>query len=210
MSRPAAADGAACGVAGPAYSGGMRGAGRPGPEGKWRRLLPLALCLSLATPAGAADDPPSAVCPGFVAPKEVPAALVADLLAWIGGNSGYGIPPAELPPLEVSFCLPGSVVPYEGAELLVQPDLRGVYDLQAGRIYLVLPWSATSPRDVSVLLHELIHHVQFASRSWPCPQAAEWEAYRLQAQWLEAQELEPGFDWFQIWRLSRCPGSVHP
>jgi len=39
---------------------------------------------------------------------------------------------------------------------------------------------------------------------------AEWEAYKLQEAWLAEQGLASGFDWPQIFLLSRCPWDVHP
>lgn len=38
-----------------------------------------------------------------------------------------------------------------------------------------------------VLLHELVHHVQFMSgRAFECPQAMEWEAYDIMDKYIEA------------------------
>lgn len=61
-----------------------------------------------------------------------------------------------------------------------------------------------------MLLHDLVHFVQFLNRGYECPQAADWEAYQLQAQWLEARGVEPGFDWLHVYFMSRCPHDVHP
>jgi hypothetical protein len=48
---------------------------------------------------------------------------------------------------------------------------RGLYDPDSATIYLIAPWSARDARDVSVLLHELVHHRQVAARHWYCPGA---------------------------------------
>ena len=55
------------------------------------------------------------------------------------------------------------------------------------------------------MLHELIHDVQLANREWPCVGAPELEAYMLQAEYLGAYGIDPGFDWRSIFLLSLCP-----
>lgn len=99
---------------------------------------------------------------------------------------------------------------YEETRVLVDEHLRAVYDWPHQRVLIVAPWDAENPRDVSVLLHELVHHVQLADRAWPRLQAPEWEAYTLQERWLEERGIESGFDWLQIYFLSRCPRDIHP
>ncbi len=66
---------------------------------------------------------------------------------------------------------------------------RGLYDPEAQTIYLVAPWSPRDAGDVSVLLHELVHHRQDGARHWYCPGAQEPEAYRLQQAWLAERGL---------------------
>lgn len=67
-----------------------------------------------------------------------------------------------------------------------------------------------NPRDVSILLHELTHHVLFTNRSYACLQESEWEAYKLQEAYLEENEIASGFGWLQIYFLSKCPSDIHP
>jgi hypothetical protein len=57
-------------------------------------------------------------------------------------------------------------------------------------------------------LHELIHDVQLLNRDWDCAGSTEWEAYRLQDQWLQEQGVILPFDWPAIRRLSECPPDV--
>ncbi len=71
---------------------------------------------------------------------------------------------------------------------------------------MALPWRDSDVRDVSTLLHD----IQFSSHPWPCQCQAEWEAYKLQEAWLAEQGPSSGFDWPQIFLLSRCPRDVHP
>ena len=55
-----------------------------------------------------------------------------------------------------------------------------------------------------------IHRAQFHARDWPCPAAAEPEAYRLQEAWLAERGIDPGFEWVEIYLHARCPSDRHP
>ncbi|HUG61279.1 MAG TPA: DUF6647 family protein, partial [Methylomirabilota bacterium] len=47
-------------------------------------------------------------------------------------------------------------------------------------------WTGTSPAEVSVLVHELVHHLQnVGGVAYDCPEAREKPAYQAQARWLE-------------------------
>lgn len=172
--------------------------------------LPAALLLLAALYAGLAAAPaaraqaPEADCP---LPSDE---LTASLVRWIGARAGYEVAPVLADPPEIGFCEAGDPIPYGADTLFVEPHERGFYDRANRRITLVLPWSESAPRDVAVLLHELVHDIQFLNRSWDCPAATEWEAYSLQARWLGEQGIDTDFDWAQIALHSRCPGEVHP
>ena len=162
-----------------------------------------ALCFCLwAVSALGQPTPEDCAAPDFV-----PERLLTDLTVWIALNTMYDVSPIYPDPPQIVFCDVGEVVPYEEAEIIVDPVLRAAYDLRAQRIYLVRPWSLERDYDVSVLLHELIHAVQLGNRDWPCPGAPEFEAYWLQDKWLAQRNMDVGFDWSAIRRLSTCPGS---
>ena len=59
---------------------------------------------------------------------------------------------------------------------MVEPHLRAAYDLKSRVIYLVAPWRASRIEDQGILLHELIHDVQFRARKWDCLQQPEYES----------------------------------
>lgn len=87
---------------------------------------------------------------------------------------------------------------------------RGFYDKDAATIWLVRPWDARDPRDVAVLLHELVHHRQVGGH-WYCDGAKELPAYRLQRDWLNALGLEPPVNWIAVVLESGCtPRDIHP
>lgn len=88
---------------------------------------------------------------------------------------------------------------------------RGLYDPDSATIWLVRPWNAKDPYDVSVLLHELVHHRQAAHGHWYCPGAQELPAYRAQQAWLNALGLEPDVNWVAVVLESGCtPRDIHP
>jgi hypothetical protein len=163
------------------------------------RALLFAL-LALATPLRAEE-----ACP---MPDLAP--LVAELTGWISSHSDLDTKRLAAVTPEIVFCAPQDHVSYAGGELLVDDGLLAAYDLAARRIYLVAPWDARDPRNVSTLLHELVHAAQFDSHAWDCAQASEWQAYQLQAEWLAEHGSDAGFDWPAIALQSLCPSDVHP
>lgn len=158
--------------------------------------------VALATPASA--------CPSPKPVEGVSPDLVASLVGWIAEHSVYDTTRTRADPPAILSCSVGEAIPYEDATVVVEDDLRAAYGETHRRIYLVEPVALDRPEDQARLLHELIHDVQFQNRDWPCPQAAEGEAFRLTAAWMEEQGLEPDFDWFVVGRLSRCSTGIHP
>lgn len=87
---------------------------------------------------------------------------------------------------------------------------RGLYDADTSTIYLVEPWSAEDPQDVSVLLHELVHHRQ-APHHFFCPAAQEEAAYKLQDQWLGERGMQADVNWIAVILDAGCRRrDVHP
>ena len=53
-------------------------------------------------------------------------------------------------------------------------------------IYLPRGWSGRTPAELSMLVHEMVHHVQHIGHlSYPCPEARESMAYSAQSRWLQ-------------------------
>lgn len=90
-------------------------------------------------------------------------------------------------------------------------NLRGLYDPDSQTIWLVLPWNLRDPYNVSVLLHEQIHHRQTDAGHWYCPGAQELPAYRIQQVWLAQFGLEPNVNWIAVVLEAGCtPKDIHP
>jgi hypothetical protein len=142
-------------------------------------------------------------------------ALLTVIVTWL--SISFGLPATyDHPQVEIVPALKMAAVRYSrlraiGTDRLtaeagrtappeVGMDVHAVYDDKSRTIYLHEGWSDKSPADVSVLVHELVHHLQnVAGSRYSCPQEREKAAYAAQARWLElfgrtladAFELDP-------------------
>lgn len=65
-------------------------------------------------------------------------------------------------------------------------DVQAIYDDVGRTIYLPEDWTSASPGHVSLLIHELVHHLQNLHQiAYECAGAREKPAYQAQARWLE-------------------------
>jgi uncharacterized protein DUF6647 len=76
-------------------------------------------------------------------------------------------------------------------------------------VYLSTAWTGNSPADLSVLVHEMVHHLQnLAGEKFECSQAREKPAYAAQERWLArfGGSLEADFelDGFSLLAKTRC------
>ena len=147
-------------------------------------------------------------------PAQPKAGLITDLLDWIANNSDYDTTFLQSNPPLIEFCECGEIILYEGKPVVIEEHLKGLYDKPNRKITLVRPWDASKVYDVSILLHELIHFVQYNNKEWVCWNETEWEAYKLQEAWLLERGHDPAFNWVQIYFLARCPfrdpSDIHP
>lgn len=162
-----------------------------------------AAMLGLLGGDGVADDGPKDIAPLEPDQAEL-RPLVEELIGWIGEHGDYDVARFLENPPEISFCDCGETIDYEGRTIVVHEPVKGVYDLEVNRITLVRPWDRQDLLNISSLLHELVHVVQYHSKEWPCWHATEWEAYKLQEQWLLERGIDPGFNWVEIQLLSSC------
>lgn len=64
--------------------------------------------------------------------------------------------------------------------------IHALYDDASETIYLPTNWRRSSQRDLSVLVHEMAHHMQnVGGVAYDCGGARERPAYRAQARWLK-------------------------
>ncbi|KEO55169.1 DUF6647 family protein [Thioclava pacifica] len=134
-------------------------------------------------------------------------ALVEALMQWIGDHSDLKV--ANLTPPEIVMMSPEELTRefYSDAPDLLPEDgvddrvnaLYAASDGQVGTIYLLAPEAVPdakyyddpmeNPFFREVLLHELVHHVQWQTKlneSWACPREGEKQAYILGGRYLHA------------------------
>lgn len=75
-------------------------------------------------------------------------------------------------------------------------EIVAIYDDRARTIYLSKDWSGKTSAEISVLVHEMVHHLQnLAGRKYACAGEREKTAYQAQARFLDLfdQTLETEF-----------------
>ena len=96
-------------------------------------------------------------------------------------------PPAKIASLRFTDLLsdPGAQVEPNNRASSAQHDTIAIYDDATRTIYLPEGWTGGTPAELSVLVHELVHHFQNVLRlKYECPQEREKLAYIAQDRWL--------------------------
>lgn len=66
-----------------------------------------------------------------------------------------------------------------------QRQIVSLYSIRTKTIYLLPEWAGRTPAELSMLIHELVHHMQnVANTAYACPQEREELAYKAQEKWL--------------------------
>lgn len=133
--------------------------------------------------------------------------LLSQITTWLAENfelpTASHMPRVELvAPARIAALRYGPFVPQtsaagQGTTHPTPGSVVAVYDDARQVIYLPEGWTAVSPADQSILVHELVHHMQKrAGLTYECPQQRERLAYQAQARWLErfGSSLEREFD----------------
>ena len=90
-------------------------------------------------------------------------------------------------------------------------DLVSIYHDKRKTIYLPEGWTGTTPAELSVLVHEMVHHLQnVAGLKYNCPEEREKLAYTAQERWLGlfGRDLsdEFGIDGLTVLVRTNCMG----
>lgn len=135
--------------------------------------------------------------------------LVAHLDVWLDANTDL---PRRDAAATIRMTSPTDALALAGVNSTINAEtVRGFYDNMSTTIWLVYPWSPKDPRDVSVLLHELVHHRQAEAGHWYCPGAQELPAYKTQQAWLDELGFELNANWIAVVLEAGCtPRDIHP
>ena len=123
------------------------------------------------------------------------------------------VAPAQLHRLRYKALLPPRPHAFGGEPSALLQDNRrelvAIYDDASRTIYLPDSWTGATVAEQSIVVHEMVHHLQnLAGLKFACGGAREKEAYLAQDQWLKRHglELEEEFDvdMFTIVALSAC------
>jgi len=145
--------------------------------------------------------------------------LLTTIVLWLSTN--FGLPASNehprvefRPPAEIVALRYGNVVDRgsQAANALAQPSPRevvSVYDHATKTIYLPEGWLGNTPAELSVLVHEMVHHLQNVGKlKFECPQEREQIAYKAQERWLNlfGRDLLRDFelDPFTLLVITKC------
>ncbi|MFX0547453.1 DUF6647 family protein [Roseovarius sp. S1116L3] len=142
----------------------------------------IALCIAAAAPAASATQ------------RDAPS-LLDTVVLWLVANFDLAAPSdspalATVPDAEL-------VAMRYGIGTDVRPgEVVAVYDDRGRTIYLSDSWTGSTPAEISVLVHEMVHHLQSVSdMRFACAAEREVLAYRAQDDWLGlfGETLESAF-----------------
>jgi hypothetical protein len=151
-------------------------------------------------------------------------ALLTEIVTWLSAN--FDLPAIQDHP-GVEFVSPAKLgsMRYEGKDFLPdrarenaayepvettrQREVVALYEGTTKTIFLSNTWTGTTAVDQSVLVHEMVHHLQNLGKlKFECPMAREKLAYIAQDRWLKrfGKDLETEFDvdMFTILISSAC------
>jgi hypothetical protein len=172
----------------------------------------LVLSLTIADPLGATDAQKKSSPPSD--------SLLQDILAWLPAN--FDLPTGNIAPA-IKFLSKErlAAIRYDrvtaghdresppATSLGQERDVVALYDDNSETVFLPTGWTGATPAEQSVLVHEIVHHLQNVARlKFDCPMAREKLAYLAQDRWLErfgsGLEKEFEMDKFTLLISSAC------
>lgn len=145
--------------------------------------------------------------------------LMTEIAEWL--SSTFELPRTEVRPA-IAFVPEGELGSLRHkhrarAQSDMAPDEKGAtgettvafYDLDKRTIFLAEGWMGITPADQSILVHEMVHHIQNVGQlKFECPEAREKLAYEAQDRWLgrfgTSLEREFKIDPFTVLVSSAC------
>ena len=156
-------------------------------------LLSAVLILSLA-----AAFPASASVPEN---STIDSSIVAPLMDWVAKETGTRV--SDMPQVVASRSLLAAALKHGGTLAMGRPRSGYIPGMViVDNVY----WDSEDSTQISLLVHELVHHAQHSMTRarWECPDAREEQAYLLQNKWLEDHGHAPFVSTAWIQRVSGC------
>jgi hypothetical protein len=173
----------------------------------------IALAMVDATKAQA-DEKPITTHPSPAVLKEIVIWLSTnfDLPRILSHPNVEIVPPGEINALRFkgfAWVAPRDIVTESQRGPLSAREVVAVYDDEMKTIYLTEGWTGATPAEQSVLVHEMVHHLQNLGKlKYECPPAREELAYAAQDKWLGLSGLnladEFEIDPFTLVVSTRC------
>jgi hypothetical protein len=122
--------------------------------------------------------------------------LLTVLMTWLSAN--FDLPAVHQQP-DIKFVTHQEMVAlrHGGSALNTASEIVALYDDRVRAILLSDRWTGDTPAELSVLVHELVHHVQNVAKfTYLCPEERETLAYAAQEKWLSlfGQSLLTAFE----------------
>ena len=147
-------------------------------------------------------------------------ALLTAIVVWL--SASFDLPAVYESP-RVEFVSPAQMAAHRYKPLLpagranntqgdkARSDTVALYNDDTKTIYLPDGWAGRTPAELSILVHEMVHHLQnIAKLTHECPQQREKLAYKAQDKWLAlfgtSLEREFEIDGFTLLAKTGCLG----
>ena len=163
-----------------------------GIRSRWPALALIAAVLGPAALVGEASRPPAAAAADLPPPLEATATvpletLAAALAAWVAQAMAEPLP-AALPRIVFDRArIWRRCAPARSRRRRRRGRWRWWRSTTTVERAILLPegWTGATPAEMSVLAHEMVHHLQnLDGRKFACPGEREAEAYAVQERWL--------------------------
>lgn len=177
-----------------------------------------------ATPVAHATEAPADVTkPASAEVRGIAPELLTSIVTWLAAN--FDLPATlDLPKVDFAPPMKLTAMRYKGLmpdgrreDAIRDPSIQAAHQREVVAVYndrtqtIVLPegWTGAEPVERSILVHEMVHHMQnLAKLKYECPAAREKLAYEAQSDWLKLHgldlETEFAVDLFTIFVTSAC------
>jgi hypothetical protein len=111
-------------------------------------------------------------------------ALLTAIVTWLSIN--FGLPAIyDHPTIELSPAARIAEIRYGVGNSIGSREVVAIYDDAKKEILLPDTWTGKIPADLSILVHEMVHHLQnVGGLKYECPASREKLAYAAQNAWL--------------------------